>query len=141
MADWLIGFRFGPQTKEFVMRKLTISLMLLLLLSFVFGINAQADETLPPPDPGVEDGGGGDITGDHPWGGDDNVVIVTDPDPEVTFKSTISFSKYIKLFMYNFYGVDLLGSPKQMPTRVSEATRYRSPSQDDFRYSLAKRSR
>ena len=89
------------------MRRLIVILFLLLLLPIGFGISVQADETDPPVDPGTEDDA--DVEGDHPWGGEERVVVVDDNTiSKYDKRSAFTIDDYIKIYVYLYYGLDFL---------------------------------
>lgn len=122
------------------MRKLLITMVLLLLLPLAIGINVQADETEPPPDPGLGDDG--DVEGDHPWGGEERVIIIQDKnDPRFDLRESFTFDKYVRLFVYVYYGLDFLDRPAIEPTRTGTVTRFETQRRYSFGFDSKKRSR
>ena len=123
------------------MRSLLFTLVLLLLLPIAFGINVQADETEPPDDPGNLDNDG-DLEGDHPWGSEENASTSQDyTDPKEGLRPTLTFEKYIRMFVYVYYGLDFLDSPATEQTRSTTLTRFNTQKKYSYRSELKKRSR
>lgn len=124
------------------MRSILFTVVLLLLLPIAFGINVQADETDPPPDPGLGDGDEGDVEGDHPWGG--NNIVINDRDdiyPRRESRSTLTFLKYVKLYLYTYYGLDFFDSATTEYTRSVSVTRFDAPDEFSYRSDSKNRSR
>ena len=122
------------------MRTLIVLVVLLLLLPIGFGTSVQADETDPPIDPGTEDEGG-DVEGDHPWGGEERVIIINiEPDKESELRATFSFDDYLKLYLYMYYGLDFLDQSTSEYSRPVTATRYDPRDASLYRADSEKRS-
>lgn len=127
------------------MRSILFTMVLLLLLPIAFGVNVQADETNPPPDLGVGDSEGNDdedVEGDHPWGGENIVIDDTDgADSRNELRSTFTFEKYFRLFVYTYYGLDFLDRSTTEYTRSKSVVRFETPEEFSYRSDSKNRRR